>query len=135
MMVAKELSVWLNITRIPVHAWKEEVFKGLLSMMGNFVYLDECTRKRSRLGVGKVLATTNVIETINRALQVKINGTIFSIRIMEEGFQVFWRQQKYAPIWFRLQINSWVRFHGGCHHGSSRYGGFRRSRASKDIPR
>lgn len=39
-VVAKERSVWLIITGIPLHAWKEDFFKFVVSIFGKFVDID-----------------------------------------------------------------------------------------------
>lgn len=86
-MVTKERLAWLNVSGVPAHAWKEEVFKGVALMFGSFAFLDECTRNKSRLDIGRVCVTTRVPEIINRVIQVKINEVVFSIRIMEDVFR------------------------------------------------
>lgn len=58
-----------------------------MSLVGKFVNLDESTWKKTRLDVGRVIATLSCPEAINRTGQVKINNKIFSIRIVEDVFR------------------------------------------------
>lgn len=45
-MVAKERSVWLNITGVPLQTWKEDFFRYIVSMVGKYLNIDESTRKK-----------------------------------------------------------------------------------------
>lgn len=47
--------VWVSITGIPAHAWKEEFFKNLVGLVGTFVGLDYSTKQKMRMDVGRVL--------------------------------------------------------------------------------
>lgn len=86
-MVTKDRSVWLNITGVSLHAWREEFFCTIVTLVGKFVNLDESTRMRTRLDVGRVFATVSDPEAINRVVKVKINDGIFTIRMVENVFR------------------------------------------------
>lgn len=58
--VVKDRWVWLTVIGVPAHAWPEEVFRRLVQMAGKFVGLDDATRLKQRLDVGRVL-NSNII--------------------------------------------------------------------------
>lgn len=86
-VVAKEISVWINIIGVPIHGWKEDLFRTVVSMVGKYVNMDESTRKRTRLDVGRVYAKITSPEPINRTVQVMINNKIFAIWLLEDVFR------------------------------------------------
>lgn len=75
-LIAKERTMWLKITGVPAHVWGENIFKHISQLMGTFVALDESTRDKARLDVGRVLITTSIPNTINKVVEVKVNGII-----------------------------------------------------------
>lgn len=85
-LVSKERFVWVSITGIPPHAWKEEVFKIVVQMFGKFITLDDSTRNKYRFDVGKALISATSAETINRTVTMKINEHLFKIRVVEDIF-------------------------------------------------
>lgn len=65
--------MWVSITGLPAHAWKENVFRSLVASVGTFVALDESTSKKLRMDVGRVLLLVSSREVINKLLKIKIN--------------------------------------------------------------
>lgn len=86
-MVAKERSVWLNITGVPLQGWTKDFFRSIVSYVGNFINLDESMRRKTRLDVGRVFTTITSPEAINRVVKVKINDKVFAIRMVEDVFR------------------------------------------------
>lgn len=84
--VVCERMVWINVTRVPTHAFKENFFKTMAQMVGRFVKLDEKTREKSRLDVRSILISTRLPVVIHRSFKVKITEVIFTIRLMEDSF-------------------------------------------------
>lgn len=55
-------------------------------MLGTFINIDDSTRDRVRLDIGRVLITTSVPEIINSMVEVNSSGDLFPIRVLEESF-------------------------------------------------
>lgn len=87
-LVPRVRTVWLRVTRVPVHAWGEDFFRFISHLVGNFIYLDEDTSSKARLDVGRLLVTVSSLEVINRTVKVKVNDLVSSIRMVEEVFAV-----------------------------------------------
>lgn len=78
----------------------EDFFKQISDYNGKYSTIDEPTRNKDRLDVGRVLVTTTVPYFINKVMEVKVNSATFSIRVMEESsedkpvsFSIDWRYQ------------------------------------------
>lgn len=65
-VVAKERYVWLLVSGIPPHARLEEMFRMLAQLVGTFIEIDESTRNKDRLDVGRILVSTSSPAIINR---------------------------------------------------------------------
>lgn len=76
--------VWLNISEVPVHAWKDEVFKTIVQIVGRFGMLDDATRCKERFDIARMLISSRYPEVINRSVKVQINEKIYVIRLMED---------------------------------------------------
>lgn len=70
----------------PAHIWGEDFFKTVAQLLGRYVTIDDSTRDKVRLDVGRVLITTGNPDIINRVLEINVNGMLYSIRVMEESF-------------------------------------------------
>lgn len=66
---------------------RKGIFQSSLSLVGLYVDMDVCTREKKSLDVGRVLVSTTVLEATNKVLGVIINGSTFSIRLMEDVFR------------------------------------------------
>lgn len=97
--MAKERSIWLKFLGVLANVWGEDFFMRTAQLMGTFVTIDDSTRDMVRLDVGRVLIFTKVPEIINKKLEIKVNGVVFSIRILEEpsgdNFNSFYTDWKY----------------------------------------
>lgn len=82
--VARDILVWLNIVGVPAHAWKEGFFQMLALTMGTYCAMEEGTRSKSRLDVGRILVSIVYPRIINNSVLVKINNLRCSIRLMED---------------------------------------------------
>lgn len=98
-LVAKERSIWLKFLGVPAHIWGEDFFRRTAQTLGTFVTIDESTKDKVRLDVGRALIFTTIPETINRKLEIKVNGVVYSIRVIEEpsgdNFNNFYSDWKY----------------------------------------
>lgn len=85
-LVARERSVWIKVLGVPAHFRGENFFKQISLIAGKYIIIDDSTRDRARLDIGRVLIITAAPDIINRVVEVKINGTMHSIRLLEESF-------------------------------------------------
>lgn len=86
-MVARERSVWLNITGVPLQVWKEDFFRTVVSMVGKFLNIDESTQQKLRLDVVRVFATISMSDAVNRVVRILINEKVHLIRFVEDVFR------------------------------------------------
>lgn len=86
-MLANEFYLFLNIAGVPLHAWREDFFKMVVSLVGKYDNMDESTRRKSRLDVGRIFATVSAPEAINGVFKVMIKDKVFSIKVIEDVFR------------------------------------------------
>ncbi|KAK7380684.1 hypothetical protein VNO78_33199 [Psophocarpus tetragonolobus] len=63
------------------HVWNEFFFQLISSFHGEFLYVDDITKRRERLGFARFAMSTNVQDLIN----YMISGRLFIIKFIEEG--------------------------------------------------
>lgn len=85
-VVFKERREWLNIMGVPTHAWGEDIFKNLAHLAGSYVGVDDSTRLKRRMDVGRVLISASSSEVVNRMVNIKINNKVFVVRMVEKPF-------------------------------------------------
>jgi len=79
-----ERGVWVRVYGTPAHAWKINFFKLCVSECGKFVRVDDCTLDRGQIDYARVLITTTSLEVLNLTTDVLVDGTTFSIKLVEE---------------------------------------------------
>lgn len=84
-LVATARSIWLKITGVPAHIWEERFFRLVSQLVGTFISIDDSTRDKVRLDTARALITTSAKEIINTVVEVKVNGTMYNIRMLEES--------------------------------------------------
>lgn len=84
--VATARSIWVKILGVPAHIWDEKFFRQISQLVGAYISIDDSTREKVRLDTIRVLITTSVKEIINTVIEVKVNGTVYNIRMLEESF-------------------------------------------------
>lgn len=96
MEVAQERYAWIQFHGVPLHAWTRELFEMLLSSFGRFVTMDDNTFMKNRLDIARILLLMTSPEPVHWVMKVKINGLIYSIRVVEElyGTQPIERSKK-----------------------------------------
>lgn len=65
-----ERFVWIRCHGIPTHAWGEGICRMMANTIGNFVDVDENTRKRSTLDVARFMIRTSYYGVINWVLNI-----------------------------------------------------------------
>ncbi|WJX76281.1 hypothetical protein P8452_59720 [Trifolium repens] len=76
--------IWIQIYGIPLHAWEEGTFKMVAGRFGVFVDFDEDTVAKLRMDVARVKLRTVRRETIDTVVQLKIQGELFDVWVVEE---------------------------------------------------
>lgn len=84
-LVQMERYAWIRCQGVPPHAWGEDLIRNLVVILGRYVYVDAPTTKK-RLDVAWMLIATSAQENINQMVRIKINGVVFSIKMVEEPF-------------------------------------------------
>lgn len=82
----RERHVWLSYVGVLAHAWREEVLRTIAQFFGSYVGVDDSTRVKRRMDVGRVLCNTTSPEVVNRTMNIKITSELFVVRVMEEPF-------------------------------------------------
>jgi len=59
-------------------------FKLCVSECGKFVRVDDCTLDRGRIDYACVLITSTSLEVLNLTTNVLVDGSMFSIKLVEE---------------------------------------------------
>lgn len=77
--------VWTNWCGIPIRAWSSTFFSLVCTQVRRFVRLDKETEDKKNLGVARVLVSATIMSHIDKTLNVRIDGEIFKIRVIEES--------------------------------------------------
>lgn len=84
--VTKERYVWIRCQGILIHAWGEDFLRTIVSSVGRYVCVDFPTVKKQRLDVARILVQVSSAGAISKLINVRINGVVFSIKLVEEPF-------------------------------------------------
>lgn len=78
--------MWISFYGVPAHACPESFFKKMVLRMGNLIALDESTKHKLSLDVGRALIKTSSTKFLDFVVHLKINQHLFTIRMVEEPF-------------------------------------------------
>ncbi|GAU48536.1 hypothetical protein TSUD_282880 [Trifolium subterraneum] len=78
--------VWLRVYGIPVHAWNDNFFTLISQQFGIFLNADDTTSKNLTMDVARILIRTSSLKAVDEFLNVKVNGELFQIRIIEDSY-------------------------------------------------
>jgi hypothetical protein len=81
-----ERSIWLRIYGIPIHAWNLNFFTQVVKPWGTFINADEGTTKKITMDVARIMIRTTCQLVVDEFTDVKINGKIFHLRILEDSY-------------------------------------------------
>lgn len=84
--VAKKRYTWVRCQGVPLHAWKGDFFKYVVSGIGRYVSMDTNTASKRLLDIARVLIQTSFWETVNTIVKIQVNGIVFSVCLLEEPF-------------------------------------------------
>ncbi|XP_057415291.1 uncharacterized protein LOC130710149 [Lotus japonicus] len=79
--------VWVRCTGLPLNMWNPECLGSVVLPVGDIVKVDEGTSSFSVLEFARVQVRTTSLESVSFARKIMINGTPYTIRIIEEGGQ------------------------------------------------
>lgn len=74
--------IWTEWIGVPLHVWNVRFFSLACSNLGLFIKLDEESQHKIKLDTAKVLISTG-LKTIDRIMEIRIDGALFSIRVSE----------------------------------------------------
>jgi hypothetical protein len=83
-LVSNQRVAWLRCYGVPLHAWGVDLFRALAFKFGRFIEVDETTSNFKRCDVARVKILTAQKQTIDSSMAVKMLGTRFDIRVIEE---------------------------------------------------
>ncbi|XP_058725583.1 uncharacterized protein LOC131596865 [Vicia villosa] len=83
--VDKERITWIHCYGVPCHAWLPDVFRKILTPVGNFLCADDNTRQKTKMDVARVLVKTGDPKAILEDIEVIINGESFVVNLVEDA--------------------------------------------------
>jgi hypothetical protein len=81
-----ERIVWLRIFGVPIHAWNDDFFSQVTKPWGAFIKSDNVTCTKLSMDVARLLIRTSCQKPIDEFINVRINGVIFHIRVLEDSY-------------------------------------------------
>ncbi|MCI28617.1 DUF4283 domain protein, partial [Trifolium medium] len=84
--IDQERLVWLRVYGIPAHAWNDDFFALISKPWGHFLNADDGTSKKLSMDVARLLIRTSGQRVVDEFIDVKIDGDIFHIRIIEDSY-------------------------------------------------
>ncbi|KAI5430636.1 hypothetical protein KIW84_035011 [Lathyrus oleraceus] len=87
--VDEERLMWVRCLGIPCHVWTDDFFGVFAGLFGSYVRSDCNTASRKVLDSARLLVRTKRRRWVNDLFQVKINGLLFDISVVEEVGRVF----------------------------------------------
>jgi hypothetical protein len=81
-----ERSIWLRIFGVPIHAWNLNFFTQVVKPWGTFIKADDGTMKKTTMDVARIMIRTSCQLVVDEFIDVKINGKIFHLRILEDSY-------------------------------------------------
>ncbi|GKV25907.1 hypothetical protein SLEP1_g35285 [Rubroshorea leprosula] len=84
--ITQERFVWIWCQGAPLNVWGSDFFEKMGSSWGKFICLDDNTSKKGRFNIARMLISTPIMDTISVRRQIKINGSIYSLRFSKEEF-------------------------------------------------
>ncbi|GFZ09150.1 hypothetical protein Acr_20g0009580 [Actinidia rufa] len=76
--------VWLNCYGVPLNVWHAMTFIDVGNHWGDVISLDDGTTKCLSFAVGKIQVSTAIMEPINEAINLEVNGVLYPVRVCEE---------------------------------------------------
>lgn len=64
----------------------DEFIHNIMINLGRYVYVDTPTAKTQRLDVARILVATTSPDFINQVMKIRINGIVFSIKLVEDPY-------------------------------------------------
>jgi hypothetical protein len=81
-----ERLVWLRVFGIPIHAWCDDFFAQVTRPWGCFLNADDVTSKKLTMDAARLLIRTSYQKLVDEFIDVKINGEIFHLRVLEDSY-------------------------------------------------
>ncbi|KAI8528317.1 hypothetical protein RHMOL_Rhmol12G0140800 [Rhododendron molle] len=119
--------VWLSCKGVPLNIWNAETFKVIAEMWGSFILLDMATLKDLSFAEGKVLIATEKMNTIDKWIQIVVQGASYDVKISETSS--FVNPEDVEALFSQAKI------HGGGNGelvGKPRHSGFSREKGEDD---
>lgn len=76
--------VWTRWIGVPLHVWNHRFFSFISFKVGNFIRFDPQSERMARGDVIRALFSVPYLEEINQSFQIRIDGIMYSMRVLEE---------------------------------------------------
>ncbi|GKV42304.1 hypothetical protein SLEP1_g49718 [Rubroshorea leprosula] len=98
-LVAKERFVWIRCQGVPLNVWGPGFFESMGCSWGKFICLDDSTSQRRRFDIARFLISTPIMNSISVSREIKINGSLYTVKFSEEEFSnsFFSLKQDFLP--------------------------------------
>ncbi|GKV02944.1 hypothetical protein SLEP1_g15318 [Rubroshorea leprosula] len=98
-LIAKERFVWIRCQGVPLDVWGHDFFESMGRSWGKFICLDDSTSQRRRFDIARFLISTPIMNTISVLREIKIKGSLYKIKFLEEEFtnSFFSLKQDFIP--------------------------------------
>ncbi|XP_058739184.1 uncharacterized protein LOC131611080 [Vicia villosa] len=83
--VDNERVTWLRCYGIPCHVWCPEFFQFLVSPVGTYMCSDDETHNLENFDVARIMVRTKYNIVLNETFNIGVNGSFFSIKIVEDS--------------------------------------------------
>lgn len=78
-------NIWIKWMGILIHAWSNRFFAQTCAKIGLFIKMEEVKGSRTDLDGTRVMISTSCLNRIEETKKVRIDGSIFSIRVTEDS--------------------------------------------------
>jgi hypothetical protein len=84
LLTSNNRATWIRCYGIPLHSWGIDLFRAVAFKYGRFIEVDEQTKDMMRCDFARIRILTGEKRIIDTSMAVKVQGTVFEIRVVEE---------------------------------------------------
>lgn len=76
--------IWTRWYGLPLHVWSINFLSVASAKLGLFIKMDVATEQKTSVDVARVQISTSCFVPVDRIWKIRIDGTVFSVRVVEE---------------------------------------------------
>lgn len=92
--------IWLNISRVPLHAWHATTFETIAKLWGTIMEIDDAALFRQHLHHGRVCVMTSSLQWINYVATLLVEGVPYKVKVMEDSGEAGYGQSSAKGTYF-----------------------------------